>query len=229
MWNAKRWSDMSEASRYHACHCNWNESNASCLVKIDITKAKVNIGNINEHKSHNFQPFEDDIFQCILLKKYNSTTNGQQAIAPGNGMATSIFGKLPEPEITAYWRQAVSWTHNKWLEQTQILPMQRVQVMIFLISPDIWKIFLLYIVMVHSRVLLKRGRLYRNCIQKCTYGTKTLNSHWSHNVHPICRPHRRDMGVCCEDFGENWPLYNGITLYCVSYHHLQVVPLESFH
>ena len=53
-----------------------------------------------------------------------------------------VFGKLPEPKITAYWRQTVSWTHNKWLEQTQILPMQRVQVMIFLSSPDIWKLFL---------------------------------------------------------------------------------------
>ena len=26
-------------------------------------------------------------------------------------------------------------------------------------------------------------------------------------------PSRASYGVCCEDFGKNWPRYNGITLY----------------
>ena len=34
-----------------------------------------------------------------------------------------------------------------------------------------------------------------------------------HNKHPTPRPHGRVMGCLCEDFGENWPHYNGTTLY----------------
>ena len=34
---------------------------------------------------------------------------------------------------------------------------------------------------------------------------------WRHHV--ISRPHVRAMGACYEDFGENWPSYNGAALY----------------
>ena len=41
--------------------------------------------------------------------------------------------------------------------------------------------------------------------------TENVSFWWRHHV--ISRPHGRAMGACYEDFGENWPSYNGAALY----------------
>ena len=60
-----------------------------------------------------------------------------------------------------------------------------------------------------------------NTVQKHELSLQWLkqNIHQSlnHKRHPMSHPSSLAMGFCCEDFGENWPRYNGTALYMLSF------------
>ena len=55
---------------------------------------------------------------------------------------------------------------------------------------------------------------YNTILQYDNDWGKVRSRDYIHEIHPIPRPHGQTMGyVFCEDLGENWPRYNGTTLY----------------
>ena len=53
----------------------------------------------------------------------------------------------------------------------------------------------------------------RNFMQHCSKWSRTWIIIFAHKRHPISSLTDELWGVCCEDFVENWPCYNGITFY----------------